>query len=281
MATSDLSSSSSLSSNIVEGVSSLISELYEKYTFEELETKCKQLFNTSDKSDFDNMSPVERATYTILNTAITRYFTFKNGFELVKNMYKSYCKSDKIKDSMSDDHHELSKELCLLISEISHNKPYRMAVLQAKIKANSTDQLSVFRRGRAHPKRSRYPIISILGECIPVDIAQNLVYLDQDAGKVDSFIGFIYMEIAYFEKHNKEYDYKTLTEWGDAKADHYSFGIYPIDTCQEEFRNIGCGINYENGDKIYQTVRIKTYLINMDLNPSLDESQYITFLSTQ
>jgi hypothetical protein len=251
----------------------LVSKLCDEFSLDDLEKRCEQLFMNSDESrnKLNAMDIVERLTYFRLRASLEKHFALKRGLAIVKNMYKVYL----LNQELHEEDAGLINKMCEIIFSMSQKKSNRVTVLEMnEYVACDTDQLSIFRRGRHHPKRPCYPIESILGNFIPIEVVKDLVYVDQD--KDNQFTGFIYMNIGYFKKCYKELKYTTLEEWSDAVPDGYLRGIYPVDACPEEFRNVGIKIDFGLGAK-YNTICINSYLINVNKDQALDENQYLKF----
>jgi hypothetical protein len=237
--------------------------LSKKFSRDELKAKCNELLVLSDGSEFDKMTMAEKGAYVLWYDEFSNYRMFQEGFAFIKNMYKNYC-CDGNTQRITDDANP--KNMLCNLHELSQNKPHRIAVLNVKNHIACADDIpSILKKGRDHSKRpTPNPLIkSKLGDDIQLNVVKDLVFLDQD--KPDSFTGFILVDVSYFEKDPKSLGYTNMTEWSNANADLMYVGLFPIDTNQEEFRNMGYILNHDFGkDKKYNTIRIKSSLIKLN-----------------
>ena len=237
----------------------IMGELCEQFTRENLESKCNTVI--SNQSEFDKMEMCEKDAYLSIHIQISHYKILSKGFTFIKSIYKDYSFSNRLYAIV--DKYAFSQDMWQILYHRSMLNYFRMIVIQNTDHTASIDDIiSILKMGRAHHKRA-HPTCHMRKYNITDDVVKNLVFADQDTP--DNFTGFLFVNISYFEKDPTPSGFTETKTLFNVEPDLMFLGIFPIDTCQEEFRNIGCVFNPDHEkDKKYTSIHIKTSLIRLN-----------------
>ena len=244
-----------------------INELYETLSQTELRQKCEALFEMS-KEECKEIPLAERMALVMLKSSFEQLDAIETGLKFIRESYKSKHVGQLLSE---EDGKLVTSTIEKIWTCINRVEKYPSRILVARtepIKATTGVPVGILRQGRDHPLRPVDDTLEIPDFISQIDkkYAEGIVYVDKDVP--GEFTGYLLQEVKYFEKTADEVG-KGLShvQWADLEADFYSFAIHPIDTCMEEFRDIGYAIcpykDDEEKEKTYQTVVFRTWMVDL------------------